>query len=125
MMICQCTFEGHCKDDEAGASSGGDPQTNAFTSEGIKPWALRVRVGLNCAGLLKIQPKHPLLPFPRMFQMPQIGPGLCCSGKKKVESSKFPAAIEVQIFVSHTVDQTGEYPCPCHSVVWVDFKDSH
>lgn len=58
MKICQYAFGGHSKDGEAGASGEGDPQTNAFTGEGIKPWALKVRVGLNCAGLLKIQQKH-------------------------------------------------------------------
>lgn len=55
MKICQYAFGGHGKDGEAGASGEGDPQTNAFTGEGIKPWALKVRVGLNCAALLKIQ----------------------------------------------------------------------
>ena len=58
MKICQYAFGGHSKDGQAGASGEGDPQTNAFTGEGIKPWALKVRVGLNCAGLLKIQQKH-------------------------------------------------------------------
>lgn len=58
MKICQYAFGGHSKDGEAGASGEGDPQTNAFTGEGIKPWALKVRVGLNCRALLKIQPKH-------------------------------------------------------------------
>lgn len=58
MKICQYAFGGHGKDGEAGASGEGDPQTNAFTGEGIKPWALKVRVGLNCAALLKIQQKH-------------------------------------------------------------------
>lgn len=62
VKICQYSFGGHTKDWEAGASGEGDPQTNAFTSEGIKPWALKVRVGLNCAGLLKIQQKHLFLP---------------------------------------------------------------
>lgn len=62
MKICQYASEGHGKDGEAVASSEGDPQTNAFTSEGIKPWALRVRVGLNCAGLLKIQRQHLFFP---------------------------------------------------------------
>lgn len=55
MKICQYAFGGHGKD---GASGKGDPQTNAFTGEGIKPRALKVRVGLNCAALLKIQQKH-------------------------------------------------------------------
>lgn len=58
MKICQYAFGGHGKDGEAGASGEGDPQTNAFTGEGIKPWALKVRVGLNCAALLEIQQKH-------------------------------------------------------------------
>lgn len=56
MKICQHAFEGHGKDRKAGASSEGGPQTNALTGEGIKPQALRV--GLNCAALLKIQQKH-------------------------------------------------------------------
>lgn len=45
---------------EPGAGGEGDPQTNAFTSEGIKPWALKVRVGLNRAALLKIQQQQHL-----------------------------------------------------------------
>ncbi len=106
VKICQDAFGGHSKDREAGASGEGDPQTNAFASEGIKPWALKVRVGLNCATLLKIQQKH--LFFPWMFQMPQIGPGVCCKKKKKIQSlfywsclrATFPASTEVQIFVS-------------------------
>lgn len=62
MKICQYAFGGHSKDGEAGASGEGDPQTNAFTGEGIKPWALKVRVGLNCAALLKIQ-QHLFFPL--------------------------------------------------------------
>lgn len=64
MKICQFVFGGHSKDGEASANSEGDPQKkekkekNAFTSEGIKPRALKVRVGLNCAALLKIQHRH-------------------------------------------------------------------
>lgn len=62
MKICQYLFGGHSKDREAGASGEGDPQTNAFTSEGIKPWALKVRVGLNSAALLKIPQKYLFFP---------------------------------------------------------------
>lgn len=40
MKICQCDFEGHAKDEDGAASGEGDPQTNAFTGEGIKPQAL-------------------------------------------------------------------------------------
>lgn len=78
VKICQAAFGGHGKDREAGASGEGDPQTNAFTVEGIRPRALKVRVGLNCASLLKIQQKL----FFWMFQMPQIGSGVCWKEKK-------------------------------------------
>lgn len=79
MKICQYAFGGHGKDGEAGASGEGDPQTNAFTGEGIKPWALKVRVGLNCAALLKIQQKH--LFFPECSRCLRLELGVC--SKKK------------------------------------------
>lgn len=62
-------LEGHCKDGVASAGGEVDPQTNAFTGEGIKPWALRVRVGLNCAALLKIQQKHHLSECSRCLRL--------------------------------------------------------
>lgn len=52
--MCQWAFGGRGKD---GASREGDPQTNAFAGEGIKPLALKVRLGLNRVALLKLQQK--------------------------------------------------------------------
>lgn len=72
VKICQCAFEGHGKDRKAGASSEGGPQTNTLAGEWIKPEGLRV--GLNCAALLKNTAETPLL---SMFQMAQIGPSVC------------------------------------------------
>lgn len=105
MKICQYAFGGHSKDGEAGASGEGDPQTNAFTGEGIKPWALKVRVGLNCAGLLKIQQKH--LFFFLFFLPPECFRCLRLDVWKKHSRLfhwsclwTFLTSIEVQIFVS-------------------------
>lgn len=59
MKICLFSFEGHGKDGEASAGGKGDAQTNAFTSEGIKPWALRRRGGIElCIPVEKTQKKH-------------------------------------------------------------------
>lgn len=104
MKICQYAFGGHSKDGEAGASGEGDPQTNAFTGERIKPWALKVRVGLNCAGLLKIQQKHLFFFF---FLPPECFRCLRLDVWKKHSRLfhwsclwTFLTSIEVQIFVS-------------------------
>ena len=107
------SFEGRGKDREAGASSDGDPQTNAFVGEGIKPQALRVRAGLNCAALLKLH--HTTAPFSwvplRCLRL--VGPRIYKKRKEKRERKKtvsslsllnllqgtFPDSIEVQMFV--------------------------
>ena len=82
MKICQYAFGGHCKDIEAGASSEGYPQTNAFTGEGIKPWALKVRVGLNCAALLKYSRSTFFSPL----HFPDASDWIGCMLEKKIHS---------------------------------------
>lgn len=61
-------------------------------ARGIKPWALNVRVGLNCAVLLKIHLEHPYLfvfiylaptDCPRCLQLDQVHVG------RKKERTKF------------------------------------
>lgn len=121
MKICQYAFGGHSKDREAGASGEGDPQTNAFTSEGIKPWALKVRVGLNCAALLKIQQKHLFFPpgCSRCLRLDHVYVGE--GGGKKCGCFSFEVVYKRHLSLllrCKYLYQIGESPCQCHGIVW-------
>ncbi|CAF96326.1 unnamed protein product [Tetraodon nigroviridis] len=82
------------KDREPGGGGEGDPQTNAFTSAGIRPWALKVRAGLNRAAPLKIQQQQHL----SFTRMPRIGAGVCRREREKKRGGCSPLMLFASCF---------------------------
>lgn len=105
VKICRSISEGQTKDREAGAGGEGDPQTSAFTSEGNKPQALRIRVGIEFCTTFENTARPSFLFC--LLSVPQIGLCVCRRGKTKAIClwrnclhATCPPSTEVQILVS-------------------------